>query len=208
MKRKICPKSQEQKKKREQVNWDSSESEYEPWQESGSSLDDISDECFSNSNENEPLMDESKLSSSDESENEPLVNVAKKTEARHFSGWFLFGCLSRKKKIYHNYICSVQKIYDISEVEVQAFSPLEQSKSYFKVIENDISVVNVNAEQLVRKLEKPSMVTTGNRIRYVFHGCYLNIVKKKHCWKCMNNLNILLKKMFFFTFLCDNKFIF
>lgn len=57
--------------------------------------------------------------------------------------------------MYHNYICTVQKIYDTSEVEVQAFAPAEQSKSYFKVIENDISVVNT--EQLVSKLEKRSV---------------------------------------------------
>ncbi|XP_074038692.1 uncharacterized protein [Leptinotarsa decemlineata] len=142
-------KRKEIKKIKRKVNKaiDSSESEYEEWQESGSSLDDIT-EHFSS-----------------DSEDEPLASIVKKVKKDIAVGDFYLVAFPGKKT-YHNYVCSVQNIYDTGEVEVHAFTPIEESKNVFKVIENDISVVN--AEQLVKRLEYPSVVTTGNRIKYKF----------------------------------------
>ncbi|XP_031358776.1 uncharacterized protein LOC116182378 [Photinus pyralis] len=135
------------KKRRNKINdLNSSESEEEEWQESGSSMDDVSSEHYSSDNENED------------------PNVSKKLKQDIKIGDFYVVAFPGKKK-YHNYVCSVQNMYGC-EYEVQAFTPVEESNTLFNVIENDISIVNV--DQFVKKLDTPDVIISGNRTKFKF----------------------------------------
>lgn len=137
------------KKNKKHITGDSDSEEYEDWEESGSSLDDISDENFSDHSENETL--------GNEAETNPIRGTAK--------GDFYLVSFPGKKLV-HKYVCCVQNIINANELEVQAFSPIEGDKTTFKIIEDDISVVT--QAQLICKLEQPQIIGSGKRIRYRF----------------------------------------
>ncbi|KAF5271121.1 hypothetical protein FQR65_LT17727 [Abscondita terminalis] len=137
------------KKQKEKRRQDSESEEQEEWSESGSSIDDISDEHFTSDSDNEPLpkITKKEESCSSQKVNEALDKITK--------GEFYLVSFPGKKKS-HNYVCCIQNIFSSKEVEVQALSAIDEDKLTYKIIEGDISTVDI--EQLLYKLHEPNII--------------------------------------------------
>lgn len=131
---------------------DDSESEDdEEWVESGTSMDDISEEHLTSESENETLAQFSKRE-------KPRGNDCSKGE------FYVVRFPGKKKS--HDYVCCVETIFSPNEIEVQALAAIDGDKSTYKIIEHDVSTVD--SDQLLYKLEQPKIIGSGNRVRYKF----------------------------------------
>ncbi|CAH0562824.1 unnamed protein product [Brassicogethes aeneus] len=135
------------KQKNKKSKHEFSESESEEWSESGSSLDDVSEEHFTS-----------------DSDNEPLVKIAK-PEKKIKKGDFYLVSFPGKKKA-HNYVCTILNVLNKNEMEVQALCPVDAEKLTYRFIDGDISIISNN--QLLHKLEQPKLSGTENRIKHKF----------------------------------------
>ena len=76
----------------------------------------------------------------------------------------LFWCHFQEKSQIRS-LCIVQGILD-NETEVMCLVQTEASGLFYKTNENDISVIT--NDQVLRKLDTPEFVITGDRIKYKF----------------------------------------
>lgn len=64
------------------------------------------------------------------------------------------------------YLCVIQKIISINELEVMGLKSTDRTKKSFVVKENDIS--NIKFKQILGKLKNPNIVAIGERVSYQF----------------------------------------
>lgn len=151
------------KVKKRKAHSSSDSDSYEEWQESGNSLDDIS---FS---WNESLDQDSKVSEDEEQNSES--NSEKEDNKRHSSthlykeGDYIIVSFPGKKKDY-KYVCVIQEVCDNDEIEVVALKACNETKTSFKLDENDVSIIKVS--QVKEKLEFPCIICAGDRLKYEF----------------------------------------
>lgn len=151
---KLTKKSQKAvKKKTNKTDNYSDTSIEEEWLESGDSLDDLSDEHDNENEENECTDDE---------------NYNERNEIKQ--GDFAIINFPGKKK-YYKFVCIVQNL-SRKDIEVMAMVCCDQTKTIFKENDKDISIIS--EAQIVKVLNAPTMIMTGDRIKYKF-DCPLDV---------------------------------
>lgn len=139
------------KNKFKKTDYNSSTTE-EEWVESGDSADDISDEVADEENKEE------------RNEEERNKEERNEEESRIKQGDYVIVKFPGKKR-YYKYVCIVQKVTK-TEIEVMAMIACDNSKTVFK--ENDRDISAITESQIIKVLDVPNMIITGDRIKYKF----------------------------------------
>lgn len=63
-------------------------------------------------------------------------------------------------------MCVIQEVCDNDEIEVVALKACNETKTSFKLDENDVSIIKVS--QVKEKLEFPGISCAGDRLKYEF----------------------------------------
>lgn len=72
----------------------------------------------------------------------------------------------RRGTVKFRYVCVIQKLLDVDDIEVMSLHTVEGKKNTFRLNESDVSVVDKC--DVIGKLPIPDIVTVGNRCRYIF----------------------------------------
>ncbi|KAJ8909255.1 hypothetical protein NQ315_010869 [Exocentrus adspersus] len=121
---------------------DISESE-EEWEESGSSIDDIS------------FMEDIQENLKENDEHPEVPNDRINRDINNYEG----------KKRDHTYVGVIQELLADNEAEVVGLKQCSDSKQ-FQLNENDVCTIKIN--QILKKLQFPKMVLSGDRLKYQF----------------------------------------
>lgn len=131
--------------KRRRVSSDSSDTDME-WQESGDSLDDVSE-----------------IGAPDNEEQDQEIEIKGYKIGDFLLVRFLGG---NRKTTQYRYVCVVQNIFNESEIEVTSLKCLHENKMIYKMVDNDVSVIK--EEDILQKLPEPQVQNVGDRLKYVF----------------------------------------